>query len=76
MAESEKKVVSGTPVSVPAESNSASLLVKTAWPHASFTVAGVPEVTAEGTKLTKAQFDQVEKAAGPSGVTLEVEDVN
>lgn len=71
MAESEKRVVAGTPVSTPDESAKASINVRTVWPSGSFTVEGVPEITSAGTMLTKAQFEIAQKAAGPSGVQLE-----
>lgn len=67
MAETEKKVVSGTPEE--------SLLVKTSWPHSSFTVPNLPELTSEGTLLTKGQLAIAEKAAELSGVKLHVEEV-
>lgn len=75
MAETEKKVVSGTPVSTPNENQNASLLVKTSWPHASFTVPDLPEITSEGTHLTKGQLAIAEKAAELSEVGLHVEEV-
>lgn len=59
----------------PDESRNASVLVRTAWPHTSFIVENVPEVTSEGTMLTKPQLAQVEKAAGPSGVVITSEEV-
>jgi hypothetical protein len=57
------------------ESKNASVLVKTQWPNSSFAVEGVPTITMEGTKLTKAQLTQVEKLAPEYGVELDVEDV-
>lgn len=65
----------GERLETPDESRSASVLVKTVWPHGRFTVEGVPEVTSEGTKLTKTQLEQVRKAAARSGVGLEVKDL-
>lgn len=60
----------------PEESRNASLLVKCAWPNAEFVVEDVPVITRAGTMLTKTQLAKAEKAAGPSGVTLVVEEVN
>jgi hypothetical protein len=57
-------------LNTPDESKNASILVKCAWPHGTFTVEGVPVITAQGTHLTKTQFNQAEKAAEASGVTL------
>lgn len=71
MAETDKKVVAGNPVTTPDESAKASINVRTVWPSGSFTVEGVPVITATGTMLTKTQFEIAQKAAGPSGVQLE-----
>lgn len=71
MAEIEKKSVAPATVNTPDESSNASVKVKTVWPCGSFIVEGVPEITADGTKLTKSQFETAKKAAGPSGVELE-----
>lgn len=60
----------------PAESKNASFLVSSIWPNTEFIVEGVPVITAEGTKLTKSQLKTAEEAAGPSGVSLHVEEVN
>jgi hypothetical protein len=59
----------------PEESQNAGYLVRTRWPHSSFVMEDVPVVTREGTKLTKAQLDKVEKSAELSGVSLIVEEV-
>lgn len=59
----------------PDESKDAKHKVSTVWPNASFTVEGVPVITADGTKLTNTQLKTAEKAAEASGVGLTVEDV-
>jgi hypothetical protein len=91
MAETGKKAVSAEATAVdpspdiprrddelpqtPEESKDAKLRVSTVWPDSSFTVEGVPVITADGTRLTKTQYDKAEKAAEESGVSLTVEDV-
>lgn len=59
----------------PEESKDAKHKVSTTWPNSSFTVEGVPVITADGTKLTKSQLDTAQKAAENSGVALNVEEV-
>ena len=83
MAETGKKAtdrVAVSPVNDPApepaeESPRASVRVRTEWPHSSFTVQGVPEITADGTMLTKTQLTEVEKLAPEYGVGIQVEEV-
>jgi hypothetical protein len=59
----------------PQESDKASLLVKTVWPSGQFIVENVPAITSEGTRLTKSQYEAAKKAAEPSGVVLEAEEL-
>jgi hypothetical protein len=91
MAETGKKAVNAEATSVdpspdiprrddelpqtPEESKDAKHKVSTVWPDSSFTVEGVPVITADGTKLTKTQLKTAEEAAEASGVSLTVEDV-
>jgi hypothetical protein len=70
MAETSK-ANNPAPVDLPDESKNASITVRTLWPHSSFIVEGAPEITDLGTKLTKSQFELVQRAAGPSGVEIE-----
>jgi len=66
----------GDQLATPNESRGASIVVKCSWPHSKFTVEGVPVVTSEGTRLTKPQLEEVQKAALASGVSLHVEGDN
>lgn len=66
---------SDTILEIPNENSKGKFLVKTAWPHSSFVVDGVPEIKAEGTRLNQTQLDKIKKAAGPSRVVLHIKEV-
>lgn len=60
----------------PDESRNASVKVTCQWPNTNFIVSdSVPEITDQGTLLTKGQLAEAEKAAEASGVSLTVEEV-
>jgi hypothetical protein len=49
--------------------------VRTTYPHATFSVEGVPTIDTEGVVLTKEQADKAKELAPTYGVRLNVEEV-